>query len=290
MGNEGKVFFNTAVTITLVGLLFYFVEDLIIWIKYLEPGNIIQYGMPITIVISDVIMMITLIMAMILLFVGFDKTKIFRSTIMMGGVYLLVYTMGHIFMPFYAYSGWTIPSFYGANIVRFFAEEFFTSFICLLLLGCVSLFIIILSIIKMKEEQFTVEEKFSYILTLGIMVIFDIACLHWAKALVREEIGIGFAIIPYYGFLHIPFIFEMMLLIAIILLIVANLFNRGNGYLEVMTLIILNILFITIISTAVVGSVLDFTISNDLIPLALGNSLILLGTVLTFISSIILVK
>lgn len=289
MGNKsGKTFFNTAVTITLAGLLLYFIQDIIMWVKYLELGNLVAYGAPITSVIADGIMIVTLILSIVLLFIGFERTKIFRITIMMGSLYLLLYTLANIFFPFYETNSWSIPGFYGKDIVRFFNSYAASSFICLLLLGCISLFVFIFTLANMGKTEFTIAEKFSYILTLGVMTIFDIACLHWLKALVKDAMGLSD--LPYYGFFHMPFIFEMMLLIAIILLLVANIVNRGNSYLEIMTLIILNIIFFTIISTAVTGSILKYTISNDLIPIALGNTLILLGTVLTFISSVILIK
>lgn len=289
MGNKsGKTFFNTAVTITLAGLLLYFIQDIIMWAKYLEPGNLVAYGAPITSVIADGIIIVTLILAIVLLFIGYERTKIFRITIMMGSLYLLIYTLANIFYPFYESSSWSIPGYYGKDILRFFNNSVASSFICLLLLGCISLFVFIFTIVNIRKTEFTIAEKFSYILTLGVMTIFDMACLHWLKALVKDSMGLS--PYPYYGFLHLPFILEMILLVAIILLLVANIVNRGNGFLEIMNLVVLNIIFFTIISTAVTGSILKYTLGNYLIPIALGNTLILLGTVLTFIASIILVK
>ena len=66
--------------------------------------------------------------------------------------------------------------------------------------------------------------------------------------------------------------------------------NRGNGFLSITGLILLNIYSIAIISSFVVGSILDFTLDNNYIPLVLGNYFLILGAVLTFISSIIVIK
>ncbi|NHJ32738.1 MAG: hypothetical protein FK732_07740 [Asgard group archaeon] len=287
MGNRtGKIFFNVAVTITLAGLLLYFIQDIIMWSRVIEPMTLAKYGAPLTAVIADSIMLVTIILACVLLFIGFDKTKIFRVTIMMGALYLLTYTLANIFYPFYENGSWSL-GYYGKDILKYFNNTAATSFICLLLLSCISLFVVIFTIVNISKEEITVAEKFSYVLTIGVMTIFDMVCLHWLKARVKDSMGLS--PFPYYGFLQLPFILEMIFLMAILILIVANITDGGNEFLEIMNLVILNIIFFAIISSAVTGSILRYDISNNLVPIALGNSLILLGTVFTFIASIILI-
>jgi hypothetical protein len=288
MGNDkGKLFFNVALTIALVGLLFHFIQDIIIWARIIEPGNLIAYGTPITIVIADVVVMIMLILIIVLLYIGTDKILLLRIAIIAGAMYLYLYNLSHIFFPFYEDSAWDLGS-YAPNIVRYFSNYYGLSFITLLVVGLVSLFLIILSTAKINEDFITYEEKFTYILTLVVMFVFDISCIHWVKTYAKDTYS--YAPAPYYGFLHTPIILEMIIFIALILLLVASMFQLRSEYSEVLTIILVNTYFITSIATLVVGSILNFTTDINIIVFPIGNYLIIIGTVLIFASSIINIK
>lgn len=279
MGNNTKnTFFNVSVTIALLGFMLYFIQEIIYWIK-INPASISE-ALPLSILISDILMIISIILAIVLLFVGFDKVKIFRSVVMLFSLYLLSYTLATTFFPFFDSGSWTMPT---NNIVEFYKDSFL-SFIALLILGLAALYVFIFSAIKMKEDEITIAEKFSYILVLSIMIVFNIANLHFVRFYL---VGSAF---PFYGFLFIPFILEMILLAMLVILLTINLVVENNKIVSIFGLLLLNIFLISIITTASVGTTFDFTISNDYIPFALANSLLVLGTVLTFISSIIVAK
>jgi len=285
MGNEtGKLFFKIAVSITLIGLLLYFVQEIIVWFKIL-PITMPAKGVPATILISNIAILIAIILTIMLLFTGFKNTKIIRATIIMGAVYLLGFTLAHALIPFFNTGSWAIPIFFGNDILTFY-RNYSISFINILLLGIIAIFVITKSITKMNQEKITITEKFTYIVTLSLLLIFNIATVSPIRIFM---LGI-YSAIQYYGFFMVPYIIETILIAFAIILLTISIVNKENETVEILGIILLNIFFLSMISTTVIASLLDFTIGNDYIPLVLGNYLIILGTVLTGIASIITIK
>ncbi len=285
MGNEtGKLFFRIAVSITLLGLLLYFVQEIIVWFRQLPiimPAN----GVPATILISNIAMMIAIILVIILLFTGFKNTKITRITIIIGAVYLLGFTIAHAFIPFFNTGNWAIPIFFGKNIVAFYSY-YDISFINLLLLGIISIFVIGKSITKMNQEKITITEKFTYIVVLSLLFIFNLSTISTLKGFL---LGV-YSVLQYYGFFMLPYIIETILIAFAIILFAISIGNKENKTVKILGIILLNIFFISMISTTVTDSILNFTIGAEYIPLVTGNYLIIIGTVLTSIASIITIK
>ncbi|NHJ47579.1 MAG: hypothetical protein FK733_07315 [Asgard group archaeon] len=273
--NNGNSFFKIAITITLTGFLLYFIQEIITWAKY--PGSIGDFGVPITIIISAALMLITIILLIIVLFMGFDNAKMIRVAIMIGALYLLAFTMVNFFFPFFDNSSWSL----GGDILGFYQFDAL-SFICLLLLGIVSIFLFVFSITKMSEDRIITSELITYILTLGLILVFD------ASSISSQRISLlGFAFFGYYGFFMLPFFYEIVLLALLIIILGIRVANRENNTLDILGIILLNIFFVSIISITASGTIWDVTYSNDTIPYCLGNYLLVLGTVLTFIASII---
>lgn len=285
MGNEtGKLFFRIAVSITLLGLLLYFVQEIIVWFRQLPiimPAN----GVPATILISNIAMMIAIILVIILLFTGFKNTKITRITIIIGAVYLLGFTIAHAFIPFFNTGNWAIPIFFGKNIVAFYSY-YDISFINLLLLGIIAIFVIGKSITKMNQEKITITEKFTYIVVLSLLFIFNLSTISTLKGFL---LGV-YSVLQYYGFFMLPYIIETILIAFAIILFAISIGNKENKTVKILGIILLNIFFISMISTTVTDSILDFTIGAEYLPLVTGNYLIIIGTVLTSIASIITIK
>ncbi|NPE08562.1 MAG: hypothetical protein GNW80_09810 [Asgard group archaeon] len=285
MGNEtGKLFFRIAVSITLLGLLLYFVQEIIVWFRQLPiimPAN----GVPATILISNIAMMIAIILVIILLFTGFKNTKITRITIIIGAVYLLGFTIAHAFIPFFNTGNWAIPIFFGKNIVAFYSY-YDISFINLLLLGIIAIFVIGKSITKMNQEKITITEKFTYIVVLSLLFIFNLSTISTLKGFL---LGV-YSVLQYYGFFMLPYIIETILIAFAIILFAISIGNKENKTVKILGIILLNIFFISMISTTVTDSILNFTIGAEYIPLVTGNYLIIIGTVLTSIASIITIK
>lgn len=285
MGNEtGKLFFRIAVSITLLGLLLYFVQEIIVWFRQLPiimPAN----GVPATILISNIAMMIAIILVIILLFTGFKNTKITRITIIIGAVYLLGFTIAHAFIPFFNTGNWAIPIFFGKNIVAFYSY-YDISFINLLLLGIIAIFVIGKSITKMNQEKITITEKFTYIVVLSLLFIFNLSTISTLKGFL---LGV-YSVLQYYGFFMLPYIIETILIAFAIILFAISIGNKENKTVKILGIILLNIFFISMISTTVTDSILNFTIGAEYLPLVTGNYLIIIGTVLTSIASIITIK
>jgi len=285
MANEtGKLFFKIAMSITLFGLLLYFVQEIIVWFKILAitmPAN----GVPGTILISNIAIMIAIILTIILLFTGFKNTKIIRTTIILAAFYLLGFTLAHAFMPFFNTGSWAIPAFFGNDIIRFYSF-YDISFINLLLLGIIAIFVIAKTITKMKQEKITITEKFTHIGTLSLLLIFNMA----TRSPIRIMMQGIYSAYQYYGFFMTPYIIESILIAFAIILLIISIANKENKTVKILGIILLNIFFISMISTTVVDSILDFTIGSDYIPLVLGNYLLIIGTVLTGIASIIRIK
>jgi hypothetical protein len=279
--NEGKTFFNIALTITLTGLILYFIQEMILWLKVF-PVTIAEQGLPITIVISAGLMIIAIILIILMLFMGIEKAKIVRITIIIGALYLLAFTMVNFFVPFFLNSSWALPI---ANIVSFYAADGI-SFIAILLLGIIAIFLFIITIMKMSEDRLTTTEQFTYIVTLGLILIYNMSTYSYQRLNL-----LGFSIIfGYSGFFMLPFIYESILIALAIILLGIKVANGGSRVLNILGLILLNIFFLSFISMTVPSTVLDITASNDYVAFALGNYLIILGTVLTAIASIMLVK
>jgi hypothetical protein len=279
--NEGKTFFNIALTITLTGLILYFIQEMIFWLKVF-PVTIGEQGVPITIVISAGLMIIAIISIILMLFMGFSKTKTVRFAIMIGALYLLAFTMVNFFVPFFLNSSWALPI---ANIVAFYANDVI-SFIVLLLMGIIAIFLFIISIMKMSEDRLTTTEQFTYIVTLGLILIYNVSSYSYQRYNL-----LGFSILfGYFGFFMLPIYFESILIALVIILLGIKVANGGSRVLNILGLILLNIFFLSFISITVPSTVLDITQSNDTVAFALGNYLILIGTVLTAIASIMMVK
>ena len=206
MGNEtGKLFFKIAVSITLIGLLLYFVQEIIVWFKILAitmPAN----GVPATILISNIAIMIAIILAIILLFTGFKNTKIIRTTIILAAFYLLGFALTHAFMPFFNTGVWAIPAFFGNDILTFY-RYYNISFINMLLLGIMAIFVIAKTITKMTQEKITITEKFTYIVTLSLLLIFNISTVSPIRTMM---LGM-YSAIQYYGFFMVPYIIETII-------------------------------------------------------------------------------
>lgn len=285
MGNEtGKLFFKIAVSITLFGLLLYFVQEIILWFRILAitmPAN----GVPATILISNIIIMIAIILAIILVFMDFKNAKIARITILLGAFYLLGFTLTHAFMPFFNTGNWAIPAFFGNNIVEFFSNYGY-NFINLLLIGIIAIFLIVKSITKMNRENITSTEKFTLIVVLGLLFIFDLASYSYTRFLLLGIAPIGFN----YGFFMLPIIIEAILIALAVILLAIKIVNKENKTIEILGIILLNIFFLSLASTTAIGTLLDFTVNNNYIPIVLGNYLIIIGAVLTSIASIITIK
>lgn len=202
----------------------------------------------------------------------------------MGAVYLLGFTLAHAFIPFFYTGNWAIPPGYGNDILTYY-RFYSISFINILLLGIIAMFVIVKSITKMNQEKITMTEKFTYIVTLSLLLIFNIA----TRSTIRS-IMLGTYSFQYYGFFMLPYIIETILIAFAIILLTISIVNKENKTVKILGIILLNIFFLSMISTTVIASLLDFTLSNDYIPLVLGNYLIILGTVLTSIASIITIK
>lgn len=284
MGNKtGKLFFKIALSISLTGLLLYFIQEIIYWTRIL-PVGIMDQGFPITIVISDGFMIIGIILTIVWIFMGFEKMKILRAALMMGALYLLTYTFANLFAPFFGNSAWGIPVMFGNNIVNFYAFDGL-SFILLLILGLVAIFTFIQLITKSGEEEITVAERFTLIIILVLIIISDLATINMPRYYL-----LGFSFWGYYGFFFLPMFLDAFLIALVVVLTTMTLTMKGSKAVSILGIVLLNLFLIGLISTVVSDTVLDFTASNNTVPFALGNSLLLLGTVLTAIASIQLVK
>ncbi|NHK32177.1 MAG: hypothetical protein FK730_12540, partial [Asgard group archaeon] len=236
------------------------------------PAN----GLPATVFISDGIMIITIILTIMMLFIGFEKTKIVRTTVIMGTLYLLVFTLAHALIPFFNTGNWAIPLFFGKNIVLFYSN-YSISFINLLLLGIITIFVIVNSITQMNQEKITITEKITYIVMLCLILIFNISTL---SALRVYLIGMLSASL-YYGFFMLPYVLETILIAFAIILITMSIVSKENKVINILGLILVNIFFLGFISATVINTNMNLTIGGNYVPIALGNYLIILGTVLT---------
>jgi hypothetical protein len=88
----------------------------------------------------------------------------------------------------------------------------------------------------------------------------------------------------------IPYIIEVIVIAFAIILLTISLVSKENKIINILGIILLNIFFIIIITTTISISSMDFTANSNYIPKVLGNYLIIIGTVLTSIASIIKIK
>jgi len=284
MGNEtSKLFFKIAVSITLLGIVLYFVQEIIDWVNNL-PITMPANGLPATMVISDVVIIITIILAIMLLFMGLEKTKLIRITIIMGTIYLLAFTLAHALVPFFNTSSWSIPGVFGNNIVAFYFT-YEISFINLLLLGIIAIFVIIISMAKMKQEKITTKEKITYIVMLGLIFIFDVV----TPGTLRAYLLLIYSSIFHYGFFMLPYIIETILIAFAIILLTINILSKEKKIVNILGIILLNIFILSMISTTVITTNMDVTFTNYT-AIAIGNYLLILGAVLTSIATIIKIK
>jgi hypothetical protein len=285
MGNETKkLFFKITISISLLGLLLYFIQEIILWARIL-PITMPANGLPATVFISDGIMIITIILIILMLFIGFEKTKIVRTTVIMGTLYLLAFTFAHALIPFFNTGNWAIPVFFGKNIVLFYSN-YSISFINLLLLGIITIFVIVNSFTQMNQEKISITEKITYIVMLCLILIFNVSTL---SALRVYLIGMLSASL-YYGFFMLPYLLEIILIAFAIILITMSIVSKENKVINILGLILVNIFFLGFISATVINTNMNLTIGGNYVPIALGNYLIILGTVLTCIASIKIIK
>ena len=285
MGNEtGKLFFKIAVSITLFGLLLYFVQEIILWFRIL-PITMPAQGVPATILVSNIAIMIAIILSIILLLTGFKNTSIIRTTIIMAALYLLGFALTHAFMPIFNNANWGIPAFFGNNILRFYSY-YDISFINVLLIGIIAIFVIVKTITKTTQEKITITEKFTYIVTLSLLLIFNISTISPTRSIFLGD----YSAYQYFGFFMEPYIIETILIAFAIILLTISITNKENKAVKILGIILLNIFFISMISTTVTDSLLNFTIGAEYIPIVLGNYLLIFGTVLTSIASIITIR
>ena len=274
MGNtEKNTFFNISVTVALVGFLVYFVREIFFWVDY----DAFDEAFPLVAFISCILLIIAIITLIVLLYVGMDVVVLFRIVVMLFSLYILSYALATIFYPFMIEGNWNIPN---EGLMRMFKDTYSLSFINLIILGAAVLFLFVFSIVQIKKEEITSSEKFTYILVLSLMLVFDIANVHYTKALL-------FVSVDLFGFFYLPIYLEMILLALLIILLTIGLILNDSEIVSLLGLVMLNIFFISVISTITVNTGFDFSTDTQTLLLAIGNIVLILGTILTFISSII---
>lgn len=138
----------------------------------------------------------------------------------------------------------------------------------------------------MNQEKITLTEKFTYIVMLCLLFIFNLSTL---SALRAYLLGMYSATL-YYGFFMLPYILETILIAFAIILLTISIVNKESKLINILGLILLNIFFLSLISTTVISTNMNLTISGNYLPIALGNYLIIPGTVITCIMSILMIK
>jgi hypothetical protein len=282
--NKGyKIFFNTATSIALVGLILYLIYEMILWIREMtNPAFDISLGaFPIVLTIANGLAAIGVILIAVLLFLGLEQTVLLRIATILGSGYFFTYALSYLFFPVYNTTDWDFMSGYDGNILLAYGDNG-QNFLVLLLMGLLALFTLVITSINFQEQMITLIEKSAIIMVLVTAIVRMFTCLDYSKF---SFLGLSFLF--YHGQFFLPVLFEMVLVSMVIIIIALSLSNIERKYLQLFSVLLANIYIIAI--GCLLPSILDFNFVGDAITYSLANIFLSLGALLTTIASVLLI-
>lgn len=266
------ILFKVALTLGLIGLTFYLLQELI---YTFEPELYLIF-----IAIANILGILAIITTIVWLFVKQFDMILMNLAILLGLAYVFFYLFSHFFAPDY------IPGGFGLS----FLEKYYSielNFIGLIVLCLLSLgLIVIFSIRFTKRDQFAIYEKFPIVLWFIIIGIFDFASNYYF----RNEEAFDFPPTLDLGISFLPKNFELFFaFFAAILLIMSFFIGVNKKILDLLSLLLLNSVFITaaILTTSSIG----FSMTDiSYIITILGHAFIILGAVSLLICTVIVLQ
>lgn len=255
-------FFLISISVILAGILMYLIQEMV--------ASMQQFAYPAFVVIADFLGIFAIIGLIVWLFWPKFQTLIMNIVILLSLGYVLFFFFGHFFAP--RYDGNT-----SSNILENFSDTSL-DFIGLLILFLFTIGMIVIFAMKFaKRTEFAMYEKFTVILWLIILGIFDSLFFYIIRS--SETFDTTFFSFANIGISFLPRFTELIYaFFGGVLLILYFFVGVNKKILNLLTLLLLNIIAFTLL----IGTVGDLGFappSAEYTPMIMGNVFIIIGTV-----------
>ncbi|MBN1330361.1 MAG: hypothetical protein JXA54_12880 [Candidatus Heimdallarchaeota archaeon] len=259
--------FVISIAVMLSGLVFYLIHEFV----YVINLSTLPSAYRAFVGIADFIGMAALIVIILALFLPKIEKLFWTLAIILGSGYVFFYLFGH-FMAVQGVTGSDLLARYSSVGLSFFG---------LLLICCFSILMIVVFVMRFKKtEEFAIYEKFSIILWLTFIGIFDFLTIY----LIR--LGSFGAVL---GITFLPSTIEMIyLLFGTILLTLSFFIGVKKNILSLLVLLLANVIAITYAIGTVSATGFPFFRINT--ALIIGNFLVLFGAVALVVSTFFILK
>jgi hypothetical protein len=270
-----NLFFKISIAVGLMGPLMYLLQEMI--------ASFQSQAYPVFTAIADIIGIFAIIAVILWLFLPKFKLILLNIIFLLGIGYVLFFIFANFFISEYFVSipGWFTLEYFG----RLSAVGI--SFIGMLLLTLLSIgLIVIFSLNFGKRDQFGIFEKFTIILWIIIIGIFDFTSNFYLRNVdtfaspLNTQLGITF----------LPATIEIILILFLAIILVLNFFvGISKKILNLLTLLLINTVFLTLTISTV--NYIGFTLpSNVLIFSIFGNIFLIIGATSLLVCSFLVLK
>lgn len=263
-----NLFFKISIAVGLMAPFMYLIQELI--------ASIQSYAYPAFVIIADLIGIFTIIAVIIWLFLPKYELILLNIIFILGIGYVMFFIFAHFFLENYlnAIPGWALFTYFEK------LSALGISFVGMILVTIFSIgLIVIFSMNFGKRDQFAIYEKFTIILWVLIIGIFDFTANYYLRDFETFNNPLTIPL----GVTFLPATIEFILFLVIAIILILNFFVGINQkILSLLTLLIINTFFITLAISSV--NLIGFSISN-------GNKYVvsILGNVFAMIAAISLV-
>lgn len=270
-----NLFFKISIAVGLMGPFMYLLQEMI--------ASFQSQAYPVFTAIADIVGMFAIVAVILWLFLPKFELILLNIIFLLGIGYVLFFVFANFFISeyFVAIPGWLTLEYFG----RLSAVGI--SFIGMLLLTIFSIgLIVIFSINFGKRDQFGIFEKFTIILWIIIIGIFDFSSNFYLRNVdtfaspLSIQLGISF----------LPTTIEIILFLFLAILLILNFFvGISEKILSLLTLLLVNTIFITLTIASVNYIGFGFP-SNVFIITIFGNIFAIIGTVSLLVCSFLVLK
>lgn len=255
-------FFLISISVILAGILMYLIQEMV--------ASMQQFAYPAFVVIADFLGIFAIIGLIVWLFWPKFQTLIMNIVILLSLGYVFFFFFGHFFAP--RYDGNT-----SSNILVNFSNTNL-DFVGLLILFLFTIGMIVIFAMKFaKRTEFALYEKFTVIIWLIILGIFDSLFFYIIRS--NETFDTTFFSFANIGISFLPRSTELIYaFFGAVLLILYFFVGVNKKILNLLTLLLLNIIAFTLL----IGTVGDLGFappSAEYTPMIMGNVFIIIGTV-----------
>ncbi|MEA2071190.1 MAG: hypothetical protein U9O98_07865 [Asgard group archaeon] len=274
-----NMFFQVAITVCLVGVAMYFLQEITTLMEYYTHAYVIFLG------IADFIGIFAIIGFIVWMYLPKQKELVLNITIILAFAYVLLYLFGHFFAPMFVNNNlFALPS---TNFLDQFMDVGL-SFTGLLVLVVLTIGAIVFFAMQFgKKEELSIFEKFVILLWVLVIAIFDFTSYYY----IRQFVGLGnLGFTPFVGLSFLPTNIEFIFLIVFAIIIAFKFFMNINEETNtILNLLLMNMVFITYAISTV--NLVGFNFNNaKMTPSIIGHLLFLIGAFMVVITSFFVLR